>query len=182
MSDAPKREISGTVTVGGIGSLTETAPATDTASSGVNGRLQRIAQRLTSLLALLPASLGQAAMAASLPVVISSNQSAVAIAQSLTTTVPVQITKTVSATGTPEALAADGTFFQTATLIGKKVARTNNTGTVYLGIGVTNDTQALEILPGEVVQITAPPGQKYDLNDWYLDVATAADGVIVIYS
>ncbi|MER8540237.1 hypothetical protein NKH17_12360 [Mesorhizobium sp. M1334] len=34
-----------------IGSLTETAPATDTASSGLNGRLQRIAQRLTTLMA-----------------------------------------------------------------------------------------------------------------------------------
>ncbi len=32
------------------GSVTETAPASDTASSGVNGRLQRIAQNLTSLL------------------------------------------------------------------------------------------------------------------------------------
>jgi hypothetical protein len=32
------------------GALTETAPATDTASSGLNGRLQRIAQRLTTLL------------------------------------------------------------------------------------------------------------------------------------
>lgn len=41
-----------------IGSLTETAPASDTASSGINGRLQRIAQRLTSLIALLPTSLG----------------------------------------------------------------------------------------------------------------------------
>ena len=40
-----------------VGSLTETAPATDTASSGLNGRLQRIAQRLTSLIALLPAAL-----------------------------------------------------------------------------------------------------------------------------
>lgn len=40
-----------------IGSLTETAPATDTASSGLNGRLQRIAQRLTSLIALLPSAL-----------------------------------------------------------------------------------------------------------------------------
>jgi len=39
------------------GSLTETAPATDTASSGINGRLQRIAQRLTSLIALLPSAL-----------------------------------------------------------------------------------------------------------------------------
>jgi hypothetical protein len=40
------------------GSLTETAPATDTASSGLNGRLQRIAQRLTSLISLLPTALG----------------------------------------------------------------------------------------------------------------------------
>lgn len=39
------------------GSLTEAAPASDTASSGLNGRLQRIAQRLTSLIALLPAAL-----------------------------------------------------------------------------------------------------------------------------
>lgn len=41
-----------------LGILTETAPGTDTASSGLNGRLQRIAQRLTSLIALLPTSLG----------------------------------------------------------------------------------------------------------------------------
>lgn len=52
-----------------IGSLTETAPATDTASSGINGRLQRIAQRLTSLIALLPASLGAKTSAGSLSVV-----------------------------------------------------------------------------------------------------------------
>lgn len=36
-----------------IGSVTETAPASDTASSGLNGRLQRIAQRITSLIAAL---------------------------------------------------------------------------------------------------------------------------------
>jgi hypothetical protein len=41
-----------------VGSLTETAPASDTASSGLNGRLQRIAQRITSLIALLPSALG----------------------------------------------------------------------------------------------------------------------------
>jgi hypothetical protein len=39
------------------GSLTEAAPASDTASSGLNGRAQRIAQRITSLIALLPAAL-----------------------------------------------------------------------------------------------------------------------------
>ncbi len=41
-----------------IGPVTETAPTTDTASSGLNGRLQRIAQRLSSIIALLPTALG----------------------------------------------------------------------------------------------------------------------------
>lgn len=41
-----------------VGIVTEAAPATDTASSGLNGRLQRIAQRLTALIALLPTALG----------------------------------------------------------------------------------------------------------------------------
>lgn len=63
-----------------LGAVTETAPATDTASSGLNGRLQRIAQRVTSLIALIPTALGQAAMAASLPVVIASNQSTISVA------------------------------------------------------------------------------------------------------
>lgn len=71
--------VSGTVAVTGVateatldartGALTETAPASDTASSGINGRLQRIAQRITSLIALLPASLGPKAGSASLSVV-----------------------------------------------------------------------------------------------------------------
>jgi hypothetical protein len=87
-----------------VGSLTETAPATDTASAGLNGRLQRIAQRLTSIFGAtgdttdaevssgngsmiavlkrlrtllnggLPAALGQTTMANSLAVVLPSNQ------------------------------------------------------------------------------------------------------------
>lgn len=40
-----------------VGATGETAPASDTASSGLNGRLQRIAQRITSLIALVPAAL-----------------------------------------------------------------------------------------------------------------------------
>lgn len=43
-----------------IGAVDETAPGTDTASSGLNGRLQRIAQRLTSLIALVPTALTSA--------------------------------------------------------------------------------------------------------------------------
>ncbi len=66
------------------GAVTETAPASDTASSGLNGRLQRIAQRLTSLIAQIPAALGQATMANSLAVTIASNQSAVPVSGTVT--------------------------------------------------------------------------------------------------
>lgn len=61
------------------GALTETAPASDTASSGINGRLQRIAQRITSLIALVPAALGQGTMAQGFRVVLPSDQSAIAV-------------------------------------------------------------------------------------------------------
>lgn len=59
-----------------IGNVNETAPASDTASSGLNGRLQRIAQRITSLIALLPTSLGQKTSANSFAVTVASDQSA----------------------------------------------------------------------------------------------------------
>jgi hypothetical protein len=88
-----------------IGDLTEAAPATDTASSGLNGRLQRIAQRLTSLIALFPSALvggrfdtnigswlgstaptvGSKTSANSVPVVIASDQGAVSVTASFPT-------------------------------------------------------------------------------------------------
>jgi hypothetical protein len=57
------------------GAVTETAPASDTASSGLNGRLQRIAQRISALILQLPATLGQKTSANSLGVVLASDQS-----------------------------------------------------------------------------------------------------------
>lgn len=62
-----------------MGSLTESAPGTDTASSGLNGRLQRIAQRITSLIALLPSSIGQKTKAGSLSVALASDQDALTV-------------------------------------------------------------------------------------------------------
>ena len=41
-----------------VGDLTETAPASDTASSGLNGRLQRIAQRISSLITAMTTGTG----------------------------------------------------------------------------------------------------------------------------
>lgn len=57
-----------------LGGLTETAPASDTASSGISGRLQRIAQRLTALIAQIPATLGQKTGANSMSMVLASDQ------------------------------------------------------------------------------------------------------------
>lgn len=57
-----------------LGIVTETAPGTDTASSGLNGRLQRIAQRLTSLIGLFPSALGQTTKSGSLSVTLASDQ------------------------------------------------------------------------------------------------------------
>lgn len=78
-----------------IGAVTETAPATDTASSGLNGRLQRIAQRITSLIALLPTALGQGTMATSFKVVLPSDQSAI----STNATLSAETTKVIGNVG-----------------------------------------------------------------------------------
>lgn len=64
-----------------LGAVNEAAPGSDTASSGLNGRLQRIAQRLTSLIALVPTALGQGTMAQSLKVAIASDQSTLPVNQ-----------------------------------------------------------------------------------------------------
>lgn len=48
---APATEAKQDTQITALGSLTETAPASDIASSGLNGRLQRIAQNITTLIA-----------------------------------------------------------------------------------------------------------------------------------
>lgn len=78
-----------------LGSVIEVAPATNTASSGINGRLQRIAQNISAMILQLPATLGIKNAAASLsiapasdakfivktsPVGLSENQGTVSIA------------------------------------------------------------------------------------------------------
>ena len=69
-----------TITNTRLGDLTSTAPADDTSSANINGRLQRIAQRITSLIALLPSSLGAKTAALSFPVTLSTDGVASGIA------------------------------------------------------------------------------------------------------
>lgn len=119
------------VPIGGgqIGLLTEAAPASDTASSGLNGRLQRIAQRITSLIAQLPATLGQKTMAASLAVTLASDQPARAVTGTFW-----QATQPVSGTFWQTTQPVSGTFWQATQPV---------SGTVTANAGTNTSTAAL---------------------------------------
>jgi hypothetical protein len=95
------------------GDVTETAPATDTASSGINGRLQRIAQRITSLIALIPASLGQKTKANSLAVTLASDTDALPISH--TDSVPATQNITAQDTASTTTTGANGQSIVTGT-------------------------------------------------------------------
>lgn len=93
------------------------------------------------------------------------------------------LSKTVADPDVPERITATrGTYFRHATFMGKKGARTNNTSAAYIGPQSENGAQALLVAAGGEVSISAPIGCKFDLYDLYLDVATAGDGVQILYS
>lgn len=116
-----------------VGATNAAAPASDTAASSLNGRLQRIAQRLTSLIALLPVALGATVQANSLPVVLptdpdsrpaSGNITVVDSATTSTASSPVVNGQPInSITGAPTA-----NSFLTTAINGFELARTQITG------------------------------------------------------
>lgn len=81
---------------------------------------------------------------------------------------PAEGSKTVAATGTPEALAASGTCREVFIY----PLRTN-TGVVYWGTVSTNDAQH-GTLP---IVLTAPQGKLINLASIYLDVTVNGEGV-----
>lgn len=100
----------------GIGSLTESAPANDTASAGLNGRLQRISQRLTSLIAyFLPittATLSNVSASVTSVTLLASNANRrrVVIVNDSTSALYVKFGATASATSYTYFLAAGDTY------------------------------------------------------------------------
>ena len=89
-----------------------------------------------------------------------------------------------AATGGPLVLYAD-VWVRQATLLGKNAARTNNTGTVYIGTSPTNDAQAFPITAGAEAFLPAgreSVGPLINLADFWLDVTTNNDGVYVSHS
>lgn len=96
----------------------------------------------------------------------------------------VQGSKLPAAAGTPERLAAPGTYVSSVTLIAQRLARVPNTDPVWIGSTSANDTQLVQLTPGtedfpngSAYSFTAPPGRVIDLGDIYVDIETAGDGV-----
>jgi hypothetical protein len=91
-------------------------------------------------------------------------------------------TNNVAATATPERIYETTNLWVTkATLLGLKGGRTNNTSVAYVGVSSGNDTQQFKLTPGGEVTITATEGTMINLYNWYIDVGTAGDGVVVYY-
>lgn len=155
-----------------IGGLTETAPTTDVASSGLNGRLQRIAQRLTSLIGLLPASLGAKTSAASLSVVLASDQ-AVLSSQAASVAGTVTSAKITVGTTAVRATVAGSAPSAARKKLMIKPALTNG-GNIYLGAsGVTTGT-GLQIVGPDRLEF------EFDSADYYLISDTAGQSVEIL--
>lgn len=151
----------------GIGALTETAPATDTASSGLNGRLQRIAQRLTSLIALFPTSIGQKNSAGSLSVVLSSDSVPVTSSGTIT-----QTQKSVGTTAVRATVAGTAPAAARKRLIIKPSK--NNTGAIFFGSSAVTTANGLEIIGPDTREFLL------DASDYYLISDTAGQVVEII--
>lgn len=189
-----------------IGSLTETAPASDTASSGLNGRAQRIAQRLTSLIALIPTSLGQKAKTASMAVTLASDEDLLATAGAVA-----DAAVTAGATGSISAklrsisrdlianlgiatIAVPPTVYNGKTMVttaGTRVvlassqailsgvtikALAANTGTIYVGSSTVASTNGYALTAGQTVFLAIA-----NLNTVNIDASvTGTEGVTYI--
>lgn len=136
------------------------------------------------LLVLVTASqAAQQPMLYSSPVVIASDQSAITVTQS--TTAPttaatfVEGVKAPASLAVPEALTTTNLVHSVIIRAGR-TARIGNTSSVWVGITATNDTQFIELLPGAVLTITAPPGKYLDLATIFVDAVTLTDGVVYV--
>jgi len=155
-----------------IGSKTETAPATDTASSGLNGRLQRIAQRLTSLIALFPSSIGQKAKADSLSVTLATDQGALSVTPTNNSGTITNAQVTVGTSAVRATVSGSAPSAARKKLIIK--SSKNNTGSIYLGSSSVTTANGLEIIGPDRLEF------ELDASDYYLISDTAAQVVEVL--
>lgn len=142
------------------GIVTETAPASDTASSGLNGRLQRVAQRLSSLIALLPASLGGKTAANSLAVTIATDDPLLAAVNTLSD-LETKAAATLATADWETVIAANADREMAYIVNTDPLAFLIREGTAGTGESLPSGETAFAVFNG-VVQIKGAIGQSYD--------------------
>lgn len=143
-----------------VGATNETAPASDTATSGLNGRLQRIAQRLTSLIALFPTSLGQKTKAASLAVTLASDTDTLTVANAKS-----------SSANTPSILTSTGTVISSNASRKKWGVQNLGTNILYVRMGASASATVFHaLLAGSIIQDDGTGG-SYEDNTYTGDVS-----------
>ena len=83
--------------------------------------------------------------------------------------------------GTPVVLAADATYFRQVTFQAGRAAAANASAISIGGNTAYTSQRQIELYPGDSRTITADPGTKLDLNDWYIDGVNTDDGVRIEY-
>jgi hypothetical protein len=160
-----------------IGAVTESAPATDTASSGLNGRLQRIAQRVSSLIALIPAALtGSGNFKVAVQEALPAGDNNIGNMDVASVAIPTTIyngQETVDAAGTAQAIVTTQAILSGVTV----KALAGNAGLVYVGNASVAAANGFELAAGEQVFVEAA-----DVASVYIDAATNDDGVSWIAS
>lgn len=180
-----------------IGGLTETAPASDTASSGLNGRLQRIAQRITSLIALLPTSLSNGFFQVSVKetITLPASQSGTWTVQPGNTANTTAWKVDGSAVTQPASVALPSTIYNgqtNVTTAGTRVtlaasqaitsgvtirAKVGNTGYIYVGSSAVSSSNGYLLAAGESLFM-----EIANLNTINLDSSVNGEGVYYIAS
>jgi hypothetical protein len=76
-----------------------------------------------------------------------------------------------------------GTWFRIARIIAAKtLAGGANTGIVNIGWSSAASNQPIALAVGASIVYEAPVGAKHDLSDLWISVASAGDGIVVVYS
>lgn len=148
-----------------LGAVTETAPVSDTASSGLNGRLQRIAQNISSLITQLPATLGIKTAAASLSVAPASD--------AIFNTKPKALTNSYAEYLT---LTTVQTFTAPVNAIGGKIMASdgNNDNVIYKQNGTATTTSGMQLQParsedfsgGSDITVVSKAGTQAVMIQW----------------
>lgn len=140
------------------GIVTETAPASDTASSGLNGRLQRVAQRITTLLAVFPTTLDM-----------NSGVKSASTQRVTLATDQVQLTNALKVDGSAVTQPVSGTVSANATLS----AETTKV------IGTINVAAAQSIAATQSGTWTVQPGNTANTTAWKVDGSAVTQPVSI---